>query len=55
MCQSYMCDMKSSNSWTLMVLNSSNGWTQIVQVSVFRQIRLIGLIRQNSQKEFEKT
>ena len=34
-----ICDMKSSNVLTLIALNSSNGWTQIVQVTVFRQIR----------------
>ena len=27
---SQMCDLKSSNGWTLMVLHSFNGWTQIV-------------------------
>ena len=43
-----MCDMKSSNSWTHV---SFNGWTQIVQVTVFRQIKLIGQI---SQKNFGK-
>ena len=35
---SNVCDMKSSNSWTLKVLYSFNGWTQIVQVPWFRQI-----------------
>ena len=35
-----MCDMKSSNNWTLMVLCSFKGWTQIVQLPVFRLIRL---------------
>ena len=35
-----MCDMKSSNGWTFMVLYSFNGWTQIVQIPVFRQISL---------------
>ena len=31
-----------------MVLNSSNGWTQIIQVTVFNKIKQI------SQKNFEK-
>ena len=40
--------MKSSKGWTLMVLYSFNSWTQIVHVSVLRQIRLI------NQKNFGK-
>ena len=31
-----MCYMKSSNGWTLVVLYSFNGWTQIVQLTVFK-------------------
>ena len=46
-----MCDMKSLNGWTLLVLYSFNSWTQRVQVSVFGQIRLI---KQISQKNFGK-
>ena len=34
-----MCDMESSNGWMFMVLFSFNGWTQIVQVPVFKHIR----------------
>ena len=40
---------KVQNGWTILVLNSSNGLTQIVQVPVFIQFRLI---RQISQKNF---
>ena len=47
-----ICDMKSSKGWTLTGLHSFNGWTQIVQVPVFRQIRQIN---QPCQKEFRKT
>ena len=46
-----MCDIKCSNVWTVMFLYSSNNWTQIVQVPVFRQIKLnrqISLICQNN-------
>ena len=39
---------KSSNGWTLMVLYSFSGWTQIVQVPVFKQIKQISQIYQNS-------
>ena len=34
----HVCDMKSSNGWTLMVLYSFNDWIQIVQIPVIRQI-----------------
>ena len=37
-----------------MVLNRFNGWMQIVQLLVFRQIRLITNISQPYQKNFEK-
>ena len=42
-----MPDMKSSNGWTLMLLHSFNGWPQIVQLPVFKQIRLIRQPYQN--------
>ena len=38
----------------LMVLYSFNGWTQIVQLPVFRKIRLIRQITQPYQKNFWK-
>ena len=44
-----MCYMKSSNGWTLMVLYNFNGWTQIVKLSVIRQIS------QPYFKQFRKT
>ena len=55
-CTCEMCDMKSSNGWTLMVLYSFNGWTQIVPLNVFKKIRLIRQISQpQKKKEFRKT